>query len=84
MFAHFNAAHLNGIDLCCLSLVDDSRPTGQGCFADDANDRDLPEEVTVDNLNPEKCIAACKDRNYRYAGMQVSDYNSTQVCRSVG
>ena len=84
MFAHFSAARLDSIDLHCLSLADDTRPTGQGCFADDASDRDLPEEVTVDALNPEKCITACKDSNYRYAGVQVCDYNSTQVFRSVG
>ena len=41
-----------------------------GCFADE-NDRDLPFDAGMNNTNTrESCIGKCRDRGFRYAGVQ--------------
>ena len=45
----------------------------QGCYEEWFEDRDLRNQVLMIALTPQKCMSACKEGNFAYAGVRVSD-----------
>ncbi len=56
----------------------------QGCYAEWFQDRDLPNRVEMTAVTPQKCMTACRDRGYLFAGTIVSACVGVCACGWVG
>ena len=52
-------------------LTDGTLLSGQGCFEDNPNSRDLPYRQTMTSVTPQTCVEECSRNGYTYAGVQV-------------
>ncbi|PAA94261.1 hypothetical protein BOX15_Mlig001756g1 [Macrostomum lignano] len=58
----------------CLAAGCAEALTSLGCYVDKGSDRDLPVLHHSSSTTPESCVSRCKSQNYKYAGLQASNW----------